>query len=105
MATTIGFAGLTTGQRITASGFQEARMNSRERVLKTLRRQEPDRVPLDSGGSSATTIAAVPYSRLKRLLGVGCGPVSVYEVVEQLATPWTVGYTADGTGVQHLSVG
>jgi len=62
-------------------------MNSRERVLKALRHEEPDRVPLDSGGCSATTIAAVPYSRLKRLLGITEGSVSVYDVIQQLAMP------------------
>jgi len=62
-------------------------MNSRERVLKALRHQEPDRVPLDSGGCSATTIAAVPYGRLKRLLGITKGSVSVYDVIQQLAMP------------------
>lgn len=62
-------------------------MNSRERVLKALRHEEPDRVPLDSGGCSATTIAAVPYAGLKRLLGVERGAVAVYDVIQQLAVP------------------
>ena len=60
-------------------------MNSRERVLKALRHEEPDRMPLDSGGSSATTIAAVPYSKLKRLLGIEEGTVAVFDMVQQLA--------------------
>lgn len=60
-------------------------MNSRERVLKALRHQEPDRVPLDSGGCSSTTIAALPYSQLKRLLGIEEGQVAVFDMVQQLA--------------------
>ena len=62
-------------------------MNSRERVLKALRHEEPDRVPLDSAGCSATTIAAVPYAGLKRLLGVEGGTVAVYDMLQQLACP------------------
>ena len=62
-------------------------MNSRERVLKALRHEEPDRVPLDSAGCSATTIAAVPYAGLKRLLGIEGGTVTVYDMLQQLACP------------------
>jgi uroporphyrinogen decarboxylase len=44
-------------------------MRSRERVLKALRHEEPDRVPLDLGGLS-TTIETVPYNELKNYLGI-----------------------------------
>lgn len=64
-----------------------AEMTSRERVAKAVRHEEPDRVPLDSAGCSSTTIAAVPYAGLKRLLGVNEGPVAVYDVIQQLACP------------------
>lgn len=33
-------------------------MNSRERVVRTLNHQEPDRVPLDLGGSAVTGMHA-----------------------------------------------
>ena len=62
-------------------------MNSRERVLKALRHEEPDRVPLDSAGCSSTTIGAVPYAGLKRLLGVKGGDIAVYDPTQQLACP------------------
>jgi uroporphyrinogen decarboxylase len=62
-------------------------MKSRERVLKALRHQEPDRVPLDSGGCSATTISAKAYARLRRHLGVKGGPVAVFDAIQQLALP------------------
>ena len=91
-----------------------AEMNSRERVLKALRHEEPDRVPLDSAGCSATTIAAVPYAGLKRLLGIQGGTVAVYDMLQQLACPeqWyldrfevdvadaTRGFSEDTTGWQ-----
>ena len=60
-------------------------MNSRERVLKALKHQEPDRMPLDSGGCSSTTIGALPYSELKRHLGIEDGPVTLFDMVQQLA--------------------
>ena len=45
-------------------------MNSRERVLKTLQHQEPDRVPIDLGGMRSTGITAIAYNRLLRYLGI-----------------------------------
>ena len=50
-------------------------MNSRERVLASIRHQEPDRVPLDLG-SLASTIEAVPYNRLKKYLGLELETIS-----------------------------
>ncbi len=61
-------------------------MNSRERVLATLRHEEPDRVPIDSGSTSATSISAMAYASVKRHLGIP-GPVAVTDVVQQLTTP------------------
>jgi uroporphyrinogen decarboxylase len=46
------------------------KMTSRERVMRSLNHQEPDRVPLDIGGGYSTTIVAEGYERLKRHLGV-----------------------------------
>ena len=43
-------------------------MTSRERVEKTIRFEEPDRVPIDLGGMKASGIAATAYSRLRRHL-------------------------------------
>lgn len=45
-------------------------MTSRERVLKAVNHQVPDRVPVDLGGLKASTIAAVAYDRLKQKLGI-----------------------------------
>jgi len=45
-------------------------MTHRERVLTSLRHQEPDRIPLDLGGSQESTIVAVGYRRLKQHLGL-----------------------------------
>ncbi len=45
-------------------------MLSRERVLMALNHQEPDRVPIDFGGTTATGIQVTAYERLKKLLGI-----------------------------------
>lgn len=47
-----------------------AEMTSRERVLATLNHLEPDRVPLDIGGSVNSSIVAEGYKNLKRHLDV-----------------------------------
>jgi uroporphyrinogen decarboxylase len=62
-------------------------MNSRERLLMSLQHKEPDRIPVDSGACSATSISAVTYGELKRHLGVKSGSIAVYDVIEQLAMP------------------
>ncbi|MFB0545938.1 MAG: uroporphyrinogen decarboxylase family protein [Anaerolineae bacterium] len=47
-----------------------AEMTPRERVRAALNHQEPDRVPLDIGGGSSTSIVVVGYEKLKQHLGV-----------------------------------
>ncbi|MBN1956006.1 MAG: methyltransferase [Anaerolineae bacterium] len=60
-------------------------MNSRERVRAALAHQEPDRVPIDLGGSLVTGINAVAYRRLKKHLGLDDGPVRLSDALLQLA--------------------
>lgn len=45
-------------------------MSPRQRVLAAIERCQPDRVPIDIGGSSFTTIIGQAYERLKGYLGV-----------------------------------
>ena len=58
---------------------------SRERVLKTVNHQEPDRVPIDLGGHRSSGIMAIAYDKLKRYLGIGGGDIYVYDFIQQLA--------------------
>ena len=46
-------------------------LTSRQRVLKALHHEEPDRVPLDLNGTYATGILTQPYERLKTYLTIG----------------------------------
>lgn len=59
-------------------------MNSRERVLRTLRREPTDRLPIDVGGTRQTGIHAFAYDRLRHLLGLG-GLFKVFDVYQVLA--------------------
>jgi uroporphyrinogen decarboxylase len=45
-------------------------MTSRERILTAINHHEPDRVPIDVGGGSCSTLVVEAYDNLKRFLGV-----------------------------------
>ncbi len=47
-----------------------APLGHRERILMALDHQEPDRVPVDLGGTTATSLFGGAYTRLKRHLGL-----------------------------------
>jgi uroporphyrinogen decarboxylase len=59
-------------------------MNSRQRVLCALEHRQPDRVPIDLGGTRQSGIAASTYVRLKEQLGLTT-PTRVYDVYQMLA--------------------
>ena len=56
------------GLAIEAGGVDMGGMTHRERVMKALNHQEPDRVPIDLGGTTASTFAFESYERLKKHL-------------------------------------
>jgi len=60
-------------------------LTSRERVLKTIRHEVPDRLPIDLGGMASTGIMAIAYDRLKKHLGITSGEIRVFDVGQQLA--------------------
>jgi len=60
-------------------------MTSRERVLAALSHQQPDRVPLDLGGSIVSGIAMDTYNRVKTLLGMELGETRIFSRMNQLA--------------------
>jgi len=59
-------------------------MNSRERVIAALNHQEPDRVPVDLGGSVVTGIHVSALDRLRKALGLEKQLVKVYEPMMML---------------------
>ena len=56
-------------------------MTSRERVLTALNHEQPDRVPVDLGGTPVSGIAASTLSKLRSALGLG-GPCDRVKVIE-----------------------
>ncbi len=59
-------------------------MNSRERILAALQHREPDRVPIDLGGTDFTSICRGAYIDLMHYLGREPGEIVLVNMVEQL---------------------
>ena len=59
-------------------------MNHRERVLKALNHEEPDRIPIDIGGMRSTGIHSIAYRDLRQYLGFDHESVKLYDVFQQL---------------------
>jgi uroporphyrinogen decarboxylase len=60
-------------------------MTPRERVRAALEHREADRVPIDLGGSSTTSLAASTYGQLRSFLGLPAEEVAIIDQVQQLA--------------------
>jgi len=61
-------------------------MDSRGRVMKALRFEEADRVPVDLGGTTgASGIHVLAYAALKKSLGLPCTQVKCNDLMQQLA--------------------
>ena len=60
-------------------------MNSRQRVLKTLKHEEPDRIPFDLGSTLVTGITKNAYKNLAAYLGEELREVELYDTIQQLA--------------------
>jgi len=59
-------------------------MTSRERVLRSINHQQPDRVPIDLGATRQSGIAASAHHSLKRRLGIRT-PTRVVDLIQFLA--------------------
>jgi len=59
-------------------------MTPRQRVLKTVSFEEPDRVPIDLGTMRASGINAVVYGKPKRRMGI-MTPTKVFDTMRILA--------------------
>jgi len=58
---------------------------SRQRLLKTLRHQQPDRIPFDLGSTLVTGMTMGAYARLLKMLGAGERHIRLCDVIQQLA--------------------
>ncbi len=59
-------------------------MNPRQRVIAALNHQEPDRIPIDMGGTIVTSITKKAYLELKRHLGMPVEDMVMLDYVQQL---------------------
>jgi uroporphyrinogen decarboxylase len=60
-------------------------MNPRERVLIALKHEEPDRVPIDLGGTDSSGIHIIPYIELRKFLKLPHKPVRIINFIQQRA--------------------
>lgn len=63
-----------------------ASLSHRERMLRALNHQEPDRVPLDLGGTRSTSLVVEAYDKLERHLG-GKEPHRIFSKWLNIAHP------------------
>lgn len=77
-------------------------MTSRERVTMALNHEEPDRIPIDFGGSRITGIAAVAYKRLLDYTG-RAEDIRLFDIKQQLAFPSTDMTKFMGGDIAHLT--
>ena len=81
-----------------------ASMTHRERVLAALNHEETDRVPIDFGGTQASTIFYGAYDRLKRHLGLE-HETRVFSAIRRLALPHESVLRRFDVDTRFLSVG
>jgi uroporphyrinogen decarboxylase len=60
-------------------------MNSRERVVTALNHEEPDRLPIDLGGTVVTSIAKSTYAAFRDHLNLSKVPIRTLEPAQQVA--------------------
>ena len=60
-------------------------MTSRQRVLRAIRHEETDRIPLDLGSTYVTGIHAYSYGRLREQMGLSDSPVEIIDTYQLLA--------------------
>jgi len=59
-------------------------MTPRERVMRALNHQEPDRIPIDLGATIVSSITKTAYIELKRHLGLPLTEIKMLDYVQQL---------------------
>lgn len=62
-------------------------ISSRERLLTTLRHEEPDRVPLDISSTQVTAISSTAYRNLRQYLDLPALEPNTFDLVQQICIP------------------
>ena len=63
------------------------KLTARERVKLALDHKEPDRVPIDFGGTRQTSIHIFAYNELRKQINLSRGLPKLFDFVDQLALP------------------
>ncbi len=81
-------------------------MNSRERVLAAIHHRQPDRLPIDLGGTRQSGIAASTYHQLKRELGIATSTrvYDLYQMLAEVERPVMERFGADVIGLNRPDV-
>ena len=59
-------------------------MTSRERVIKTLNHEEPDRIPYDLGGTESSGVTGIAYNKLRKFLNLAPGKTRIFDIYQQV---------------------
>ncbi|MCL4418046.1 MAG: hypothetical protein M1371_10650 [Actinobacteria bacterium] len=60
-------------------------MTSKERVLKAIKHEEVDRLPIDLDGSRCTSIASIAYRNLRKFLRLPEVDIKIYDLMQNIA--------------------
>ncbi len=63
------------------------KLTSRQRVLKAINHEEPDRIPIDIGGTLITTIHKTAHRNLMDYLGFPNSGEDLYDIIQQAVRP------------------
>ncbi|MCL5071402.1 MAG: hypothetical protein M1308_10980, partial [Actinobacteria bacterium] len=63
------------------------KMTSRERVLTSIAHKEPDRIPVDFGGTNCSTIHSIAHRNLMELMGFKHFEEEMYDIIQQVVRP------------------
>ena len=77
-------------------------MTSRERILKTLNHQEPDRIPVDLAGTQVTGISTIAYQNWRNYLGLSEKAAQVCDGIQQICIPHDDIFQMIGADVRGL---
>ena len=81
-------------------------MNSRERVIRAINHQSPDRLPIDLGGTRQSGIAASTYHQLAKHLDISSRTrvFDVYQMLAEVERPIMERFGADVVGLNRPEV-
>ena len=81
-------------------------MNSRERVIRSINHQAPDRVPIDLNATRVSGIAAATYHRLKQRLGLSTitRVFDLYQMLAEVEQPILDRFGVDVVGLYRPAV-